>query len=462
MKIAKCEPEATPLPCVKKCRYRLKKCLLPWLPARHESPTCGSTPAEECLAKYVCCIDDYCCGEPECIETGACETTCTTGQPDCCCEGKTCVPVSQGVTDGTCQATICSETLCDIGGVDTCCPDTGKTCDTSNNVCVLDCPVDEVICGAACCPSDNCLDGVRCCPEPICVIGGSGGTPTCCPDTSGTCVDGGGDDASCAPCTKEDAPGWTPRVPPCDYSGCECDGVECCPGNDGQQPLCKPFPGSDKSPNFGKHKCACEVCDTDPGIVCCPDGEYCSILADSSEECVTGAGCETAFAIDSNDFFVEFCNNGDLMTNRWGWTNGPYTAANAGVGSKAELKMYAGAGQCEIPKGTEVGAATVEVDGITVTVTFTPTAMMFQFTEYHVQVSCDSLQYALQGGTETVAPGQYTVVENTMVMSGSTVTVVFAVGDSTNPIDRPPGVTTCDTGYWVIIHAVSCPMQGPD
>ena len=148
-----------------------------------DTKECGKTSTEECLARYVCCIDDYCCEEPECIETGACETTCTTGQPDCCCEGKTCVPVSQGVTDGTCQATICSETLCDIGGVDTCCPDTGKTCDTSNNVCVLDCPVDEVICGAACCPSDNCLDGVRCCPEPICVIGGSGGTPTCCPDT---------------------------------------------------------------------------------------------------------------------------------------------------------------------------------------------------------------------------------------------------------------------------------------
>ena len=34
----------------------------------------GKTSTEECLARYVCCIDDYCCGEPECIETGACET----------------------------------------------------------------------------------------------------------------------------------------------------------------------------------------------------------------------------------------------------------------------------------------------------------------------------------------------------------------------------------------------------
>ena len=67
----------------------------------------------------------------------------------------------------------------------------------------------------------------------------------------------------------------------------------------------------------------------------------------------------------------------DLMTNRWGWTNGPYTAANAGV-EVGELKMYAGAGQCEIPKGTEVGSRDSQVDGITVTVTFTPTAMMYR------------------------------------------------------------------------------------
>lgn len=227
----------------------------------------------------------------------------------------------------------------------------------------------------------------------------------------------------------------------------------CCPGDDGQQPLCKPFPGQGQK--IGSHKCACEVCDTDPGgIVCCPDGDYCSTPASGPEVCTTGAGCETAFAIDPNNF-VKFCGNSDLVTNRWGWTNGPYTDANAG--SPVSLKIYAGAGGCVPEKGTEVGEATVTVAVDTVTVTVTPTTMMFEFTELHIQVSCEPLKYALTDYSDptstTVAPGQYTYGD------AFATPVVFVDGlPGSGEFKIDPTAEACTGGYWVIIHAVSCPL----
>ena len=105
------------------------------------------------------------------------------------------------------------------------------------------------------------------------------------------------------------------------------------------------------------------------------------------------------------------------------------------------------------------------ITGNTVTVTLTPNdptdtvngdpgLAAFKFTEYHIQVSCDPEQHALNGVTPTVAPGLYTVVKNEAVASGVTVTTTFGAGESF-PIDSP-GTTTCALGYWVIIHAVSC------
>ena len=348
-----------------------------------------------------------------------CQTDCMPGESDCCCEGSICESDGSSGTDGTCQATTCAP---------------------------------EEPCGSGCCPTGNCIAGA-CCSETPCVIGGIGGTPTCCPDTPGkTCIDPGMADASCAPCTKEDAPGWTtsPRVPACTEKGCECIDVRCCPGDVGQQPLCKPFPGGGNSQKIGSHKCACEVCDTDlGGIVCCPDGQYCSTPVGSSEECVPGpSGCETAFAIDEDTGGQNqrFCDTPDF--NRWGWTNGPYTD-----GADEMLNIYAGAGQCETIKGTPVGTASVTVVGTTVTVTVTPAAM-FQYVELHIQVSCDPLKYALQGTTETVAPGQYTYGD---AFATSVVFVDGSLGTNEYKID-PTGQSTCTNGYWVIIHAVSCPL----
>ena len=227
-------------------------------------------------------------------------------------------------------------------------------------------------------------------------------------------------------------------------------------------PCCYPNLCKD-SGNSGKSKCGCDrPCEDDCFDFCCPTDQICSV---SSKACVSnpGGGCETAFARDrityddgvtpGND---KFCGT---AFNRWGWTNGPYMPINSG----RTLDIYAGAGQCLTTNGPgKVGEATVAVvagvagAGDTVTVTFTPDTG-FKFTEYHIQVSCDDLKYALKGATPTVAPGQYTVVENTAVASGVPITKTFVAGGSL-PIDPPPGSTasSCNTGYWVIIHAVSC------
>ena len=374
-----CPDDSETLPCVQKCKNRLKKCMLPW-----EKKKCGKTSTEECLARYVCCIDDYCC-EP-CVDPDVCTPDCPPGTDGCCCEGKICN------AGGMCVCPDCLEPLCGDDG----------TC---------------------------CTDGIsETCNEGICVA----------------CVTGGQPDGVTCEVKKADPV----MYPPCCYPN-----------------QCKDIgkPGSSKS------KCGCDSCNPAPGddctfgydYVCCPNGNICG----NDDTCVPsgGPGCETAFARDDTGMsaglnspgYDEFC--GTAFT-RWGWTNGPYTATNAG--STVRLNMYAGAGQCDKDKGEFVGTAFVTVDALDVTITVTPEAN-YEFTEYHIQVSCDPLQYALKDGTttETVAPGQYTVVENAEVPAVG-VTKTFVDGsDGVTKIDPPgrSGTPLCPNGYWVIIHAVSCP-----
>ena len=409
-----CAEDSKTLKCVRKCKKRLKKCMLPW-----EKKKCGKTSTEECLARYVCCIDDYCC-EP-CVDPDVCTPDCPPGTDGCCCEGK----------------------ICNAGGT---CEDDPSSC-VDPDVCTPDCPPGTDGC---CCEGKICNAGGMCvcpdCLEPLC-----GDDGTCCTDgISETCNEG-----ICVACVTGGQPdGVTCEVKKADpvmYPPC------CYPNQ------CKDIgkPGSSKS------KCGCDSCNPAPGddctfgydYVCCPNGNICG----NDDTCVPsgGPGCETAFARDDTGMsaglnspgYDEFC--GTAFT-RWGWTNGPYTATNAG--STVRLNMYAGAGQCDKDKGEFVGTAFVTVDALDVTITVTPEAN-YEFTEYHIQVSCDPLQYALKDGTttETVAPGQYTVVENAEVPAVG-VTKTFVDGsDGVTKIDPPGRTAPCTTGYWVIVHAVSCP-----
>jgi hypothetical protein len=110
---------------------------------------------------------------------------------------------------------------------------------------------------------------------------------------------------------------------------------------------------------------------------------------------------ETAFAYDCVDAlcFIDIPNEG---INRWGWTNGSY-----GPGTYY-LDIYAGAGQCDLTKGTLVGLLTVEYDGATATVTYN-TCGNYTMTETHLYVGNDILVWDDDPNDPgyKVAPGKY-------------------------------------------------------
>lgn len=121
---------------------------------------------------------------------------------------------------------------------------------------------------------------------------------------------------------------------------------------------------------------------------------------------VTGS-CETAFAYSATpegtcflDIDEDGDNSGDFS--RWGWSVGPL-----GVGSY-EYEVYAGAGRCDISKGTNVGTLTVDYDGSTATVNYSIN-YPYNLKETHVYVGNEIL--ARNNGFFTVAPGQYPQIQ---------------------------------------------------
>jgi len=104
---------------------------------------------------------------------------------------------------------------------------------------------------------------------------------------------------------------------------------------------------------------------------------------------------ETAFAFggDAGDCFLNFNN-----FNRWGWSNGPIGAGHY------EWPVYAGAGQCDLTKGTWVGTLVIDYDGAWITVTYNIDPA-FSLEETHLFIG--SARFPLKNGSPTVAPGQY-------------------------------------------------------
>jgi hypothetical protein len=87
-----------------------------------------------------------------------------------------------------------------------------------------------------------------------------------------------------------------------------------------------------------------------------------SLLAFSIEPTPPEISCETAYAKGPNaTCFLDIPNK---QGNNWGWTN---YIAGAFTGTQS-WPIYAGAGQCDVSKGTQVGTLDVTYNGTTVTV----------------------------------------------------------------------------------------------
>ena len=118
--------------------------------------------------------------------------------------------------------------------------------------------------------------------------------------------------------------------------------------------------------------------------------------------------CETAYAFGGN-YATCFLNLSPINANNWGWTN------YIGEGSY-DWPIYAGAGQCDISKGTLVGNLSVEYFAGTVTITY-EIDPEFELGDTHVWVGTTPLP--LKKGKYSTAPGQFNHnFVNPVVVSG--------------------------------------------
>ena len=152
--------------------------------------------------------------------------------------------------------------------------------------------------------------------------------------------------------------------------------------------------------------------------------------------------CETAFAYGGN--YATCFRTIDVEPpigkrdfSRWGWTNGPLD------GGTYYFEIYAGAGQCDLWRGTLVGELTVDYDDVTgdVTVIYYIDSG-WELYEAHVFVGCDILP--MKNGKYTVAPGQY----------GNTHEYMEGVSSDTFMVN-----VTCTNGIYVVAHAVVCEVE---
>ncbi len=138
--------------------------------------------------------------------------------------------------------------------------------------------------------------------------------------------------------------------------------------------------------------------------------------------------CETAFAYgyDLAHCFSEY------GFNNWGWTNGELTPGTY------DFELWAGAGQCDLSKGTLVGTLNIDYDGSIATVTYSMDAG-FTLDETHLYIGNEPLPKK-KNGQYTVAPGQYPYKHDDLNgVSSDTYVVDGLLGD-----------------IYVIGHAVAC------
>ena len=139
------------------------------------------------------------------------------------------------------------------------------------------------------------------------------------------------------------------------------------------------------------------------------------------------ATTETAFAFDGDPTGC-FQNYGNFLDNpqRWGWTNGAYEPGTY------TFKLYAGAGLCDVSKGTLVGQVSMTYDGATAKVTYTlsgknpKTGLPYTLREVHLYVGNEEFPKITNGnqaGDFTIAPGKFPNKASGLTSSSYTFTV---------------------------------------
>ena len=144
--------------------------------------------------------------------------------------------------------------------------------------------------------------------------------------------------------------------------------------------------------------------------------------------------CETAFGVFTDGETVgedSRCFREDGF-NRWGWTN------SISPDNTYTLQLYAGAGKCDLSKGTHVGTATIDYTGGYVTVNYNITTPGYAMSEAHVYIGCDP--YPTKNGEITVAPGQFN----------------FNPGGLDHVYSYQVGPIAATGELYVIVHAVVC------
>ena len=149
-------------------------------------------------------------------------------------------------------------------------------------------------------------------------------------------------------------------------------------------------------------------------------------------------GGETAFAVktDGNDVVngaYSTCFDEEIIADvsfpKWGWTN--IINANSG---EITFDIYAGAGKCDLTKGTKVGEVTVEYTGGTFTANIEMTEIspftdqLYTMTTTQLYVGNDP--YPTNGGDYTVAPGQFgNIHDNLAHVTTDSYTITDLSGD---------------------------------
>lgn len=148
-------------------------------------------------------------------------------------------------------------------------------------------------------------------------------------------------------------------------------------------------------------------------------------------------GDETAYAVktlDQTEVDSDYstCFNEEIIENvsfnNWGWTNGPLSDPSG----ELIYDIYAGAGQCDLDKGTRVGELIVNYANGTLTVTYRMIGETYTLTETHLYAGNDPYPVNRGSGNYTVAPGHYgnqnthdNVTEYTYVVDGLSGDIYF-------------------------------------